>query len=129
MHVAHANRRQADLIRTLLTQGRKLETQTPRTDALGSDFGRLGFKLIEAVKAEGSRATEDLRYLDLLVDFRNAIGHGNETEMASLSAGGEITATKTVYRRYRRIVQRLAATMDRVVALKMGAALGIQSPW
>ncbi len=85
--------------------------------------------MIEAIKAEGSGPSEDLRYLDLLVDLRNAIGHGNETEIASLSAGGEIKATKAAYRRCRRTIQRLTATMDRVVAAKMGAALGIPAPW
>jgi hypothetical protein len=63
------------------------------------------------------------------VDFRNAIGHGNETEIAALSAGGEIRATKAIYRRYRRTIDRLTTTMDRVVADKMATMLGIPIPW
>lgn len=129
VHVANANPRQADVIRNAMTQGRKLDTQTPRTAALGNDFGLLGVTIIEAVKSEGPRATEDLRLLDLLVDFRNAIGHGNETEIESLVAGGQIKGTKTVYKRYRRVIERLAATMDQVVAEKIAAALDIASPW
>jgi hypothetical protein len=129
VHVSNANPRQADFLRNLLTQGKKLDFTTPRTDTLGSDFGRLGFGVIDAIKAEGARSKEDLRRLDLLVDFRNAIGHGNEAEIAALTAGGEIDATKTTYRRYRRAIQRLAATMDQVVGTMMAAELGIPAPW
>lgn len=94
LHVTHANRHQAELLHTLLTQGRKLDNQTPRSSVLGSDFGRLGFSVLEAMRAVGARAERDLDRLDVLVDFRNAIGHGNETEIAALVGQGEIKATK-----------------------------------
>jgi len=129
VHEREANEHQADLLRNLMTQGSKLATQTPRTDRLGADFSRLGFDLVEAIKSDGPRSVEDLRLLDLLVDFRNAIGHGNETKIADLVDGGEIKATKTDYRRYRRTLERLAHTMDRVVAAKLGDLLQIPRPW
>jgi len=94
VHVTNANPRQADVIRALLTQGRKLEYQTPRTAAIGDDFGRLGFAIVEALKAHSAKATDDLRLLDLLVDFRNAISHGNQTEIESLVAIGQIKANE-----------------------------------
>ncbi len=43
VHVTAAVAGQQTMLRTLLTQGRKLDNQNPRRAALGSDFGRLGF--------------------------------------------------------------------------------------
>jgi hypothetical protein len=130
LHTRHANPRQATLLRTLLTQGRKVETGNPRTAALGSDFGRLGFKIIESVGAVSPRASDDLHRLDMLTDFRNAIVHGNETEITALTEADQIKATKTTYRRYRRSLERLAGTMDSVVAAKMAAELDLSElPW
>ena len=129
VHVVNARPGQAKVLRTLLQQGRKLEAQTPRASALGSDFGRLGFGFTAAVKAARSGAAAELELLDVLVDFRNAIGHGNETEIAALVVEGRITATKKVYRRYRRAVERLARTMDMVVAGKLRDLLRIPAPW
>lgn len=129
VHVSYSMPQQSELLRTLLSQGRKLDSQTPRSSTLGSDFGRLGFPLIEAVKAVGSAAEEDLHRLDVLCDFRNAIGHGNETEVTAIVSQGEIKATKTIYKRYRRTLDRLAGTLDRVVADEMGRLLAIQAPW
>lgn len=128
-HVAQANPRQAALLRTLLTQGRKLDTHTPRTAHLGSDFARLGFKLVDGINDTGSEAEQALGSLDVLVEFRNAIGHGNETEIAALVKTGEIKSTKTSYRRFRRILERLAVIMDGVVAAKLGDLLDVPAPW
>lgn len=129
IHVRHANPSQAAVLRTLLTQGRKLETGNPRTDTLGGDFGRLGFRIIEAVRAVDQRASDDLDRLDLLADFRNAVVHGNETEIEAWSSAGEISATKTVYLRHRRSMERLAGTLDAVVGEKMADELGLAAPW
>ncbi len=129
LHVTHANAHQVELLHTLLTKGRKLDNQTPRPSVLGSDFGRLGFSVLEAVRAVGAMAERDLDRLDVLVDFRNAIGHGNETEIAALVSQGEIKATKKIYQRYRRTLERLAGTIDRVVAAKMATLLNIPRPW
>jgi hypothetical protein len=129
VHVVHANERQAELLRVLLAEGRKLDSQTPRTSVLGSDFGRLGFVFVEVFRSQGVDSDRDLQRLDVLVDFRNAIGHGNEAQIASLGATGEIRATKRMYLRYRRTLERLAGTMDRAVAAKMAEVLDIQPPW
>ncbi|MBI2237919.1 MAG: hypothetical protein HYU54_05250 [Actinobacteria bacterium] len=128
-HVTHANAHQTELLHTLLTQGRKLDSQTPRSSVLGSDFGRLGFSVLEAMSTVGARAKQDLDRLDVLVDFRNAIGHGNETEISVLVARGEIRATKNVYQRYRRTLERLAGTIDGVVAAEMADLLDLPRPW
>ncbi|MCA1727199.1 MAG: hypothetical protein LC722_06000 [Actinobacteria bacterium] len=129
VHLGATNPRQVDVLRHLLTQGRRLDQATPRTDALGADFGRLGFDLIDTIKAAGADAKEALRALDLVIDFRNAIVHGNETRLEALIAQGEIKATKTMYRRFRKTLGALAVTMDSAVAEKLGRLLALPSPW
>lgn len=129
LHLSRANERQRALLETLLTRERDLDTRTPRTSVLGRDFGRLGLVVVPAMKDEGAETEEALRRLDVLVDFRNAIGHGNETEIAALVAEGRIKATKTTYRRYRKTLELLAATMDRVVAGKLSDLLDVPVPW
>jgi hypothetical protein len=53
VHVAVAMPGQRDLLRRLLTEGRKLDAGNPRLSALGNDFGRLGFLFIKDLKAIG----------------------------------------------------------------------------
>ncbi len=129
VHVAHANPRQAGMLRTLLERGRRLDVQTPRVSTLGSDFGRLGLLLVDSLKADGPAAERALHRLDVLVDFRNAVGHGNETEVSTLVAAGQIRATKQSYRGYRRTLQELASSMDRVVADDLASVLEVSPPW
>lgn len=125
----NANPQQSDMIRKLLTQGRRLDKMNPRSDHLGSDFGRLGIAIVDALNVKGASFREDVRLLDVLVDFRNAIVHGNETEVTSIIGTGDIKATKTVYKAYRKTVDRLATTMDEVVAARLGSILGVEPPW
>lgn len=129
VHVNAANPRQADVMRRLLTQGRKLDVQNPESAALGSDFGRLGFDLVPALKTGGGVIEDALTKLDLLVRFRNAVAHGNESELVGIVASGDINATLASYRQYRRTLNRLVATMDRVVAAELGTVLQIPPPW
>lgn len=129
VHVAAANTRQADVLRTLLTQGRKLDVQNPQPAALGSDFGRLGFQLVPVLKAEGADVEEALESLDLLVKFRNAVAHGNESALQVLVSGGDVKATLTSYRAFRKILTKLVSIMDRVVARELASGLQIPPPW
>ncbi len=129
VHVTAANPRQQEVLRTLLTQGRKLDVQNPQPAALGSDFGRLGFQLIPALKSKGADMEEALEKLELLVKFRNAVAHGNESELAALIVDGSIKATLTSYRGFRTTLKRLVGTMDRVVAAELASGLRIPPPW
>jgi len=45
----------------------------------------------------------DLDALEELVDYRNAIGHGDEGRIEAIEAQGRIKATKVSYQRYRRV--------------------------
>ncbi|MEO8696516.1 MAG: hypothetical protein ABI658_23595 [Acidimicrobiales bacterium] len=101
VHVAAARPGQAAVLRTLLTQGRKLDAQNPRRSTLGSDFGRLGFSFIDDLEGRGAATESRLEQLDVLVDFRNAIGHGDEASIAAIEAQGRIKSTKKAYQQYR----------------------------
>ena len=129
VHVARAQPGQETLLRTLLTQGRKLDTQNPRRSTLGSDFGRLGFSFIDDLKARGAATERRLDQLEALIEYRNAIGHGNEAKIGLLEAEGSIRSTKRSYQEHRGALNALAGTMDAVVAMQLAALLGIGSPW
>jgi hypothetical protein len=96
---------------------------------LGADFGRLGFSLIDRLKVARSDAEADLDDLDMLVDFRNAVSHANETVIDGIEAGNRIRATKSHFVSNRKTLSRLALTMDQVVANEVSALLGIPVPW
>ncbi len=129
VHVAAAVPGQQALLRALLTQGRKLDSQNPRRAALGSDFGRLGFSFIDDLKAASPATASDLDALEDLIDYRNAIGHGDEVRIAAIEARGQIKATKGSYQSFRHAIDRLAGTMDQVVATKLAAVLESTPPW
>jgi hypothetical protein len=129
VHVAHAVAGQRSLLQTLLTQGRKLDTQNPRRSTLGSDFGRLGFSFIDDLKARGPSTERHLEDLETLVDYRNAIGHGDESKIATIEASAAIRSTKRSYQQHRQALNALAGTMDGVVARQLSALLAISRPW
>lgn len=128
-HELQATPNQQVMLRTLLKTGRKLDSQNPRKSALGADFGRLGFDFITALQAHGANTILRLDRLEFLVDFRNAIGHGNESTIAHMTSTGRIASTKTSYRSYRSTLNGLAGTMDSTVADRLASLLGVAKPW
>ncbi len=120
---------QKPLLRALLKQGRKLDIQNPRAAPLGADFGRLGFRFIDELKARGPEAERRLRELDLLIDYRNAIGHGDEAKIAAVEKGTDVRSTKRSFQHHRAILNHLAGSMDELVASRMADLLGIARPW
>ena len=129
VHVAAANQWQAVLLRNLMTQGRQLDSKSPRPGALGSDFARLGIELIPKLRTLGRAVTDAVDGLEVLVDFRNAVAHGNESELVAVEATGRVRATLTSYRAHRRALNRLVDTMDAVVATELANELDIAAPW
>ncbi len=96
---------------------------------MGSDFGRLGFRLIPALHEQGGAASAALRDLDVLVEFRNAVSHGNESRLAAIVADGSIKATLHSYRRFRKLISGLVVTLDQVGADRLSAVLAVAPPW
>lgn len=129
VHVDAAIAGQKQTLHLLIRQGRKLDTHNPRRSTLGHDFGRLGFSIVEDLKATGSATVAQLDLLDVLVDYRNAIGHGDEVRIASLEAEGRVKATKKSYLEHRRSLDGLAGTIDSTVAAGMARVLGTPAPW
>jgi hypothetical protein len=127
--VAHAVPGQRAVLEVLLRQGRKLDVSNPRRSALVADFRRLDVSLLDELKAVGSAPLRHLDRLDALVDFRNAIGHGDEVRIAAIEAAGLIGATKESYDQHRRALAGLATAMDEVVSRKLAALLQIGPPW
>jgi hypothetical protein len=129
VHVTHAMPGQRDLLAEMLTQGRKLQVGNPRRSVLEADFRRLDIRLVDELKKAGPRIPGHLDRLEALVDFRNAIGHGNQTKIAAIESAGLIQATKVSYDQHRLALDGLAISMDRVVSLKLAALLQIARPW
>jgi hypothetical protein len=120
---------QRTMLKLLLTQGRKLETGNARRSAIGSDFVRLGFDFVGDLKAKGPATIQRLDRLEVLLDYRNAIGHGDESKITAIEDDGEIAATKASYLKYRQAINALAGTMDAVAAVRLSQVLGIGRPW
>ena len=85
--------------------------------------------MVDELKAKGSAVEAALGLLDVAVDFRNAVVHGNETQIGSVVATGRIKATMTSYRAYRRALTGLATTMDSVTAGRLASLLMAPPPW
>jgi len=109
-------------------QGRWLDVGNPRSSSLGSDFGRLGFALIPALRSSAPKASADLARLEV-VDLRNAISHGDELSIDRDESRSGATVNIRSYRRNRAALNRLATTLDRVVAQELAQLLGVDEPW
>lgn len=129
VYLEQANPHQRDNLELLILQARRLGTHNPRRSTLGHDFARLGLKIVESLKATGNAADRQLDALDRVVDYRNAVGHGDETKIAALEDGGAIKATKRSYVEHRRALDALAGNLDEVVAEQLAGSLGVPRPW
>lgn len=66
--------------------------------------------------------------LDALIDVRNAIAHGDQAGMKDVAETAGVELTKPGYRRLRRALDQLAATMDRVVGEQLAYVLDPAEP-
>ena len=129
VYLSQANPRQVTALETLLLRRRDLDNRNPRRDALKNDFGRMGLQIIPALQNRYGRAGQDLARLELLVDLRNAVVHGNESEVHALTRRNPIAATLRSYHRFRSTCDRLVRGLDAVVAAGLAAELQISRPW
>ena len=129
VYLSQANTRQVAAIETLLLRRRELDNRTPRPDALKNDFDRMGLQIIPALQNLYARANKDIDRLRLLIRFRNAIAHGNESEIRSMTQSASIRPTLSSYRTYRRAINRLVGKLDVVVAAELAGELGTRRPW
>lgn len=107
-----------------------LSGQPQRSDQVERNAAASDGPVGSACTQDGGGVIEDaLTKLDLLVRFRNAVAHGNESELAGIVASGDIKPTLASYRQYQRTVNRLLGIMDRVVATELAAVLQVPPPW
>lgn len=129
VYLSQTNTNQVAAIETLLLRRRDLDTRNPRRDALKNDFGRMGLRIIPALQNRYGRAGQDLARLELLVDLRNAVVHGNESEVHALTRRNPIATTLRSYHRFKSTCDRLVRGLDAVVAAGLAAELQISRPW
>ena len=129
VYLSQANQRQVAAIETLLLRRRELDNRNPRRDALKNDFGRMGLQVIPALRGLYARADADIDRLELLVRLRNAIAHGNESEIRLMGQSSSIRPTLSAYRTYKNTINRLVGRLDVVVAAELAGELAIRRPW
>jgi hypothetical protein len=109
------------VLRSMLLQGRKLDSGNPNPGNLGADFGRLGMQFWPDVNAldvrNGSRQAE----LEALNAWRNAIAHQDWSKVGpSLHLG--------TVRGWRSTCRALAKSFDQAVRRHLGTLVG-HDPW
>lgn len=113
------------LIRDQFLHGIQLGRGNPHAGAIGSDFNRLGFQFWGDVDAHHPHGPGWRREIDDLVRWRNAIAH-NDFRLTVF--GPNPTLRLDQVRRWRRSLDNIAMTFDRVLMAHLNNLLG-SSPW
>ena len=129
VYLSQAATTQVRTLSVLLRQGRELDKRNPRRDALKNDFGRMGLDIVRGLQRLYGWADRDLKRLEMLVSFRNAVVHGNESQVDGLRQSQQIAATVSSYRMYKTTMNRLVLRLDQVVSTGLAAELQIARPW
>jgi len=113
------------ILRTALTEGRKLDSGNPNPGNIGSDFDRFGFSFWNELNiAFPGMAGWRLR-LEELNRWRNAIAH---QDFDPTRLGGRTTLRLDRVRGWRRACNVLAIRFDRVTGTYLSRIIGA-SPW
>jgi hypothetical protein len=113
------------LLRTRLTEGRKLDVGNPSPGNIGSDFGRLGVSFWENVRRRDRRNQVRQHALEVLNWWRNAVAH---QDFRDPRLGGRDTVSLTKVRRWRSACDGLAVDMERVMYAYLLSITGA-APW
>jgi hypothetical protein len=117
-----------EVLRNQLTEGRKLDQGNANAGALGSDFGRIGLRLVPALKVAHHASMSRLRRLAALNEARNAIAHANSGALTHLRHDGHPMTLVTV-RSWRGALDGLTQSMDAVVSAYLTDLFSITAPW
>lgn len=109
------------VLRSALTQGRKLDSGNPNPGNLGSDFGRLGMQFWPEVNALDGRNPQRQKALGVLNLWRNAIAHQDWSEV------GPNLHLKGV-QVWRSTCRALAVSFDAAVGSHLTGLVGTR-PW
>lgn len=113
------------VLRTQLTQGRKLDTGNPNPGNIGSDFGRFGLPFWEEVRSRNPRNPGRQEQLEKLMRWRNAVAH---QDFSRLGSDGRREITFTEVRTWRRACAMLALDFDAVMHAHLVKITG-RKPW
>lgn len=110
------------------TMGRRLDRGNADLRALKDDFKRLGIPALSArLAAHDQRWDVDKDALDDLVRLRNALAHGNRTDLDRLRSTG-LRDTRTWAQRRLPSLNRITRALDRVVWDHLHGRF-TQDPW
>lgn len=101
-----------------LTSGRAIDRGNATHDAIKKDLGRLGISAVN-IGRHNRRWVQpggtDSKTFNALIQLRNALGHGNETQLRALIASGEAKDSVTWARNKLPVLNRYASALDRIV--------------
>ncbi len=114
-----------DMVNAEFNLSRTLVRGNATPSNLAADFGRFDLILWSAIDALDGRGPAIRRQLEQLNLWRNAIAH-SDFDVAKL--GGRITVTAKTVRNWRRLCNRVARRIDRVLGDRLQVLLGSR-PW
>jgi hypothetical protein len=95
-----------------MTSGRGIDRGNATIRTVKSDFARIGLSPFELNAYNSRWVTGDQGRFDKLIQLRNALGHGNETEQRRLLANGSVKDTISWARTQIPLLNRFAKALD-----------------
>lgn len=111
-----------------MTAGRGIDRGNATTATVKSDFARIGLSPLNPALHNSRWPKGDSTEFDLLVRLRNALGHGNETELRALLTGGAVKDTVSWARARLPLLNRYVRALDKLVWDHLVRATG-KEPW
>lgn len=111
------------IVRASFFEGRKLDRGNPNPGNLGSDFGRLGIDLWDAVRRRNPQNATRQAHLERLTVWRNAIAHQDFDPSTLDPPHLRLKDVKT----WRSACNALAAELDRVLGDHLTSLVGAAS--
>ncbi len=111
------------ILKSRLTEGRKLDMGNPNSGNIGADFSRLGLQFWDRVHAHDATSASRKKQLDDMIQWRNAIAHHDFTRLAN-----PMDLSISTVRRWRASCSGLAITFDDVLSVYLRERFGT-SPW
>jgi hypothetical protein len=118
----------ASVIRQMFAQRRLLDRGNPTPTALGSDFGRFGLRLWQALEKGDRRTRTRKEKLERLCEWRNGITHGDLPRKRAAGLLVPAVLTLETCRDWRAALGGLAISIDKAVAARC-RTLGCPEPW